>query len=328
MFEHTKAKLEETTVERDQTKRALDCTRSVLHKTESDKQEQVFLVKKHLETECKLSKQAELLLAVSDEATRDLDKVHNKIDRMKIIEETNFASADEFHLDYQARHKRMESLVESHVAAQTKFCSDMRTGLGEKLDQRSEEKQQLSSTYTGTVSQLIQTMSEIERVSSDNMYKEQSWVEKLLKRMRNEADAQTQSFHTYLVEQLLTVANAILASVTNQSKTVQQLSTKVDQSVSFKKELVFSSHLLSPLSLFQLEAMNTKLDGYLDGQKKLHNQQLQSNEGFLTQLSGCNKALSSNLEAEELSTEDYRKVMFLITSLFNLKNGATRYLER
>ena len=78
---------------------------------------------------------------------------------------------------------------------------------------------------------LFQTMSELDRVSSENMYKEQSWVEKLLKRMRNEADTQTQSFHTYLVEQLLSVASSILAATNNQEKTVNSLSSKIDQSV-------------------------------------------------------------------------------------------------
>ena len=75
-------------------------------------------------------------------------------------------------------------------------------------------------------------MSTLERLLSDNMYKEQSWIEKLLKRMRNEADTQAQSFHTYLVDQLLSVANAILASVKNQGQTVGSLATKVDKHVS------------------------------------------------------------------------------------------------
>lgn len=79
----TKAKLEQTTEERDKTQRALDCTRSVLHKTEIEKQEQVFLVQKHVETECKLERQAELLLTVSDEATKDLSKLHDKVDRQR-----------------------------------------------------------------------------------------------------------------------------------------------------------------------------------------------------------------------------------------------------
>ena len=83
-------------------------------------------------------------------------------------------------------------------------------------------------------------MSNLERLVSDNMYKEQSWVEKLLKRMRNEADTQAQSFHTYLVEQLLSVANAVLAAVSNQDKTVQNLSSKVDKTVSMKSKYFYS----------------------------------------------------------------------------------------
>ena len=81
LFKETKVKLEETVEERDKNQRALDCTRTVLHKTENEKQEQLHLVKKHIETECKLNQQAQLLLTVSDEATKDLKKVHDKIDR-------------------------------------------------------------------------------------------------------------------------------------------------------------------------------------------------------------------------------------------------------
>ena len=81
-------------------------------------------------------------------------------------------------------------------------------------------------------------MSQLERVSSDNMYKEQAWVEKLLKRMRNEADTQTQSFHTYLVEQLLSVASSILAATKNQQKTVDSLSSKIDKSVRLLKNMI------------------------------------------------------------------------------------------
>ena len=87
-------------------------------------------------------------------------------------------------------------------------------------------------------------MSEIERVSTEQMYKEQSWVEALLKRMRNEADTQTQSFHTYLVEQLLSVASSILAAVSNQQNTVNSLSNKIDQTVSSIVIIIFISNII------------------------------------------------------------------------------------
>ena len=85
-------------------------------------------------------------------------------------------------------------------------------------------------------------MSQLERASSENMYKEQAWVEKLLKRMRNEADNQAQNFHTFLVEQLLSVATSILAATSNQEKTVNTLSSKMDKHVRKIIRLYFSIH--------------------------------------------------------------------------------------
>ena len=85
-------------------------------------------------------------------------------------------------------------------------------------------------------------MSQLERASSENMYKEQAWVEKLLKRMRNEADNQAQNFHTFLVEQLLSVATSILAATSNQEKTVNTLSSKMDKHVRKIIRVYFSIH--------------------------------------------------------------------------------------
>ena len=41
IFEETKKDLEETEAKREKTQRALDCTRTVLHKTEGERAEQV-----------------------------------------------------------------------------------------------------------------------------------------------------------------------------------------------------------------------------------------------------------------------------------------------
>lgn len=50
-------------------------------------------------------------------------------------------------------------------------------------ERRAEERSQLTSAYAETVGKLIQTMGDIERVTSEHMYAEQSWVEQLLKRV-------------------------------------------------------------------------------------------------------------------------------------------------
>jgi hypothetical protein len=225
-----------------------------LHKTETEKQEQIHLVKKHIETECKLSQQAELLMTVSDEATKDLKKVHDKVDRQRMIEKSNVQNSQDFLREYPQLQNQMDSLVGSHIDSHTKFCDSHRAQVLQTLEKRNEEKSQISSTYTETVSKLIETMSQLERASSENMYKEQAWVEKLLKRMRNEADNQAQNFHTFLVEQLLSVATSILAATSNQEKTVNTLSTKMDK---------------------HIEGMNERLDKFFTAQNNMQAQQVQ-----------------------------------------------------
>merc|ERR1712038_619224 len=286
LFKETKVKLEETTEERDKNQRALDCTRTVLHKTESEKQEQIHLVKKHIETECKLNQQAQLLLEVSDEASKDLKRVHDKVERQRLIANANMASTEDFQHDYVQRQSQMDGLVGSHIDSQTKFCDTLRASASETMEKRNEEKNQISSTYTETVSKLVETMSQLERVSSDNMYKEQAWVEKLLKRMRNEADTQTQSFHTYLVEQLLSVASSILAATKNQHKTVDSLSSKIDKSV---------------------EGLNARLDKFMSSQNSFQNEMLQQGEITFKGIVQNTAGLSSLLTAEQDASQDYKK---------------------
>ena len=172
MFEDTKALLEETVEDRDKAQRALDCTRTVLHKTESDKQEQIHLVKKHIETECKLSQQAQLLLTVSDQASQDLEAVHNKIDRQRAVDESNHVTTDTFSRDYADRQKRVGALVGLHVQTQSDFCSELRNRVEKDLEKKSEEKTAVSTTYTDTVTQLVEVRSLADDDSRRQIFKQ------------------------------------------------------------------------------------------------------------------------------------------------------------
>ena len=77
-------KLEKSMAQRNKTQKTLDCTRTVLHKHESFGQAQKLF--QNIENECKLRQQAQLLLTVSDEATKigqilNPDKVMEKAAR-------------------------------------------------------------------------------------------------------------------------------------------------------------------------------------------------------------------------------------------------------
>jgi len=126
-----------------------------------------------------------------------------------------------------------------------------------------------------------------------------------LKRMRNEADTQAQHFHTYLVEQLLAVSNAVLAAVKNQGNTLQTFSSKVDKSV---------------------EHMNGKVERYIEKHQEYAAKQSHDEDAFFKEMLAKNAMLSQQLKAEQEASAEYKKkshaFMEQMTSLFEAKQKA------
>ena len=67
------------------------------------------------------------------------------------------------------------------------------------VERRTQERSEITTKYADTVSNLIENLGNIERLTSDHVNDERSWVDHLLKRVRNEADQATQDFHHYLM---------------------------------------------------------------------------------------------------------------------------------
>jgi hypothetical protein len=139
----------------------------------------------------------------------------------RFVESSNEQILGSYRNEQTNRHSQLERLISDHVVVQSDYCGQARSGIDQHAGRRADERTQLTSKYAETVSHLIQTMGDIERVTSDQMYSEQSWVEQLLKRVRNEADSATNDFHGYLVDQLLTVSTKILSALQKQDKSVQ-----------------------------------------------------------------------------------------------------------
>merc|ERR1719369_889547 len=81
--------LEATSTKLSETEHNLSCTRTVLHKTAVEREEQKHLVEKHQETEVKLKDQAKKLLEVAEVTTKEGKLLHDKLDRLKGIENCN-----------------------------------------------------------------------------------------------------------------------------------------------------------------------------------------------------------------------------------------------
>ena len=77
--------LHQTKEQLESTKNDLISTKTVLNETTYDRDLQKHLVEKHISTENVLLNQAQALLNVAETATTDTYKLHEKIDRKKLV---------------------------------------------------------------------------------------------------------------------------------------------------------------------------------------------------------------------------------------------------
>ena len=117
LYQETTDELESTSTRLQETSHTLDCTKAVLHKTATERDEQQHLVEKHVETELQLSQQAKKLLTVSDATTTDLKLLHEKLDRTRKVERTNEDVKEEFLGSFrQSIQNLLESLQDFRFA--------------------------------------------------------------------------------------------------------------------------------------------------------------------------------------------------------------------
>uniref|UniRef100_A0A0K2UXY6 Kinesin 5 [Nasonia vitripennis] n=2 Tax=Lepeophtheirus salmonis TaxID=72036 RepID=A0A0K2UXY6_LEPSM len=227
MFTQTKLHLEETIKERDETLSTLECTRSVLAQTTVEKEEQEYLVARQAETECKLSKQANILLAVSEESTKDLNGVHDKLDRLRDVEARNDQVSKDFHSTFVSNYNKIEESFESQIIEQSKFCAETRDTLSSLLDKRNCHKVQISKEFTNAMDSIANLISDIEKSVSDNIDVEKNWINSQMKDARNAADGQEKQLQMYLTDKVLPQLMSISTAIADQKSVVQETSAQI-----------------------------------------------------------------------------------------------------
>jgi kinesin family protein 11 len=286
MFNDTKARLEQTTEERDKTIRALDCTRSVLSKTENDKRQQEYLKQKHKETEKKISLQAKTLLSVSDNSTKDLLRVHDKLERQKVIDVSNENLKCQFSNDFEEHQSSLTNTLRKSVDEQVMKSRKIEAMAVENGEKNNKMMSQLSSHYGQKLSKLIETLGNIRELTSNNEYAEQQWIAELIEKTNSEADLRSKQFQDYLIEKLLNAVNEILVTVVRQNDKITQLSSRISENV---------TELDQNLELFQ---------------EKQHNQIVSQHEGdnkILDELISLNETEKQNIALEIKEVDDHKR---------------------
>ncbi|CAL1688462.1 unnamed protein product [Lasius platythorax] len=115
----TKEQLETTT-------HALKSTAALLQMTEREKEEQSYLVEKHVSTEKELLSQAQTLLNVADTVTTDVNKLQDKISHKRQLEQENEHLGHQFRCNIAKQFQDMENNVTVYSQNFLQFATSMK----------------------------------------------------------------------------------------------------------------------------------------------------------------------------------------------------------
>ena len=107
-----------------------------LKKTVREKKEQEHLVSKHVETEHKLGMQAKKLQVGCYDMDDDLDKLHNKLDKVKAINEDNVVAKGSFESDFDSVILEVCTKMEDFGKQHESMCIDLKENINSELSVR------------------------------------------------------------------------------------------------------------------------------------------------------------------------------------------------
>ncbi|PSN39061.1 hypothetical protein C0J52_10095 [Blattella germanica] len=228
--------------------------------------EKCHLLNKHMETEEKLSMQAQSLLAVADMASTDTEKLHDKLARKRSVESENEDTTRHFHTSFVQNIAHMQDNVNRFSQDLTKFCLGLQTNLGERLEKRSVELTALSNEMSSFV------------------YNGQQLIQQFLTTVRSTSDTEVNNLHTFLTETFLAPMRSMsrqLQLIESETQTfsrtvLEQLQQQMDGMKTFETSQKDALSQLRDNTLLQFKQQEQSLEQSEEGAFTSEVQQLKS----------------------------------------------------
>ncbi|XP_043258345.1 kinesin-like protein Klp61F [Colletes gigas] len=233
--------LHEVKVKLDGTTNALESTHQQLKVVAQERDENKYLLEKHVSTEQALLSQGQSLLNVADTATADSQKLHDKIERKTKAEETFEILGEQFRNNICESMQNAERDICEYGENVEQFCTYMKTGIGTETVTRYKNintgAQQCSTNLTDRYSTMTNNLvTNINELSSND----QNWIKC---EMKGTVDA---------VEHENDFLNSVVV------KSTQDLNGIIENEIAEKLQLL-KNNLLS-----KINEISTKLNEMID----------------------------------------------------------------
>ncbi|XP_076678863.1 kinesin-like protein Klp61F [Andrena cerasifolii] len=178
--------LREAKAKLDTTTDALKSINYRLRVTSQERDEQKYLVEKHVSTEKVLLAHGRTLLNVADTAITDSLKLHEKIDRKTKSEETFKVIEEQFKRNFRECKQGIEKEISSHGEALKQFCGSMKNDIGALASQR-----ECASIGTG-MPQMPNNLDDKYSIMANNLTKS---IRECYQRYQNSIKRETESIY-------------------------------------------------------------------------------------------------------------------------------------
>ena len=266
MFEEVSAELEVKTEELEatteklaETEHSLECTRTVLHKTAVEKEEQKHLVEKHQETEVKLGGQAKKLLEVAEVTTKEGALLHDKLDRIKGVEEKNKEAKLDFKEVFSANIDELVEVMENHTAEQTNSCATLRSKLKDQLEARINNLTSLSNQVEELASGQVEVLVEMEKKRGEMAEEEEQFIAQQAAEVQKVVQKERQASEEFKNIKMRPLLEQVATIVKTQVEELEKLREVVERDV---VGLVTKVEAWSQETVSSLTHMKTEVEKY------------------------------------------------------------------
>jgi len=199
-----------------------------LKKVVREKEEQEHLVSKHVETEHKLGLQAKKLLVGCDDMDTDLDKLHNKLDKVKTIDDDNEEAKKSFEIEFEEIVSKFNTKIEKFGEEHEQSCATLKKNLKIELDERSTQISELVAELKTLLQRNVEIESKSMKEIVENETKSTSLSSKASKLDQEVASKEKERGDDYIaqiVPNLHEISNKVIA----QAKALELFSIKVNE---------------------------------------------------------------------------------------------------
>ena len=304
-----------------ETEETLEATKVVLRKTAQEKEEQAHLVDKHFETESRLKEQAKELIETADLSSKDLTHIHDKLDRLKLLDASNAQSKETFSETFEVAVQDIVDNLAVYGSGHEEECGKIKGKLGRQLDRRTESLRSVGVTLKKLLSDQNSATDEVEVLRTHISSRENEFIDEQIKVSKKTVELHKENlskFESQRINPLLDEMSSILndqvkeldqmkASLSNEFQKLATInntfSVMVNENVSNLKSAVETYAKNNESRMRKLKMKNTEIRESETNFKSLL-ESLMKSYMLHSNLVSENSAMMSKVSAEEL--EDAR----------------------